>query len=177
MNPALPPLRPLDVVVALAVHELADVPWTYATLAKRLRISDSQAHAAVQRIVGAHLMDGTNRSVRVRNLLEFVEHGVRYAFPAEPGPFARGIPTGASAPPLNALLRRDLTGELVWPDVDGTAMGQSIAPLHSSVVIIARTHPSLHELLALVDALRLGGARERELAVRELRSRLEQSRG
>jgi hypothetical protein len=36
----------------------------------------------------------------------------------------------------------------------------------------ARRDATLHELLALIDALREGGARERELAMRELRRRL-----
>jgi hypothetical protein len=175
MLQALAPLRPLDTVVVLAIHDLAGAAWTYATLAGRLGISDSQAHAAVQRAVGAHLFDATNRSIRTRSLLEFLEHGIRYAFPVEPGPFTRGIPTGASAPPLDALLRRDSTSELVWPDVDGTLMGQSVSPLHSGVPAVARTYPSLHQLLALIDSLRLGGARERELAVKELRNRLEPS--
>ncbi len=175
MSSTLPPLRPLDIVVALAIHDIAVAPWTYATLAGQIGISDSQAHTAVKRMVGAHLLDGVSRAIRARNLLEFIEHGIRYAFPVEPGPFTRGIPTGASAPPLDAFLRRDSTGELVWPDVLGTVMGQSITPLHPTVPTIAKTHPSFHQVLALVDALRLGGARERELAVKELRSRLEPS--
>jgi hypothetical protein len=35
----------------------------------------------------------------------------------------------------------------------------------------------LHEVLALIDALREGGARERELGMRELRLRLERPMG
>ena len=176
MYPSLHPLKALDILVVLAVHDLDANPWTYSTLAKRLYISDSQAHGAVQRAVGARLLDGTSRHVRNSGVLEFLEHGIRYAFPVEPGPFTRGVPTAASAPPLDTLLRRDSTGELVWPDVDGTMMGQSVSPLHSGVPAVAITYPSLHQLLALVDSLRLGGARERDLAVRELRNRLEPAR-
>ncbi|HEY5959693.1 MAG TPA: hypothetical protein VIV60_24225 [Polyangiaceae bacterium] len=177
MAPSLAPLRPLDIIVVLAVHDFGNAPWTYAALAKRLEVSDSQSHGAVQRAASAHLLDAVGRSIRPYNLLEFLEHGIRYAFPVEPGPFTRGIPTGASAPPLNALLRRDSSGELVWPDVNGSLMGQAVAPLHASVPNVARQHASLHQLFALVDALRVGGVRERELAVRELRSRLEPSHG
>jgi len=177
MYPSLHPLKPLDILVVLAVHDLDANPWTYSTLAKRLYISDSQAHGAVQRAVGARLLDGTSRHVRNSGVLEFLEHGIRYAFPVEPGPFTRGVPTAASAPPLDTLLRRDSTGELVWPDVEGTVMGQGITPLHSTVPTIAKARPSLYQLLALVDALRLGGARERDLAAREIRIRLEPTRG
>jgi hypothetical protein len=173
MSQPLPQLKPLDIVVALALHDLADAPWTYAALAARLRISDSQAHGAVQRATSARLLNSNNRGIRVHNLLEFLEHGIRYAFPVEPGPLARGVPTAASAPPLNTQLHRDSMGELVWPDVDGTIMGQSVAPLSPSVPIIAKAHPSLHQLLALADALRLGGTREHDLATTELRQRLE----
>ncbi len=67
--------------------------------------------------------------------------------------------------------------ELVWPDVDGKVMGQSVAPLHATVPVVAKSHPKLYELLALVDAIRLGGARERELAAKELRNRLGPAHG
>ena len=166
-------LRPQDVVVALAVHDLGDTPWTYASLGERLGLPDSHAHAAVQRGVRSHLIEGASRRTRTRNLPEFLEHGVRYAFPVEPGPITRGIPTAASAPPLSKLLRRDSAGDLVWPHVEGTTKGQSVVPLYATVPTIAPGLPSLHALLALVDALRLGSVRERKLAVRELRRRLE----
>jgi hypothetical protein len=48
-----------------------------------------------------------------------------------------------------------------------------LEPLYRSVPNAARADKQLYELLALVDAIRSGRARERELAVKELRSRLE----
>ena len=172
-----PALRPQDVVVALAIHDLGGTPWTYSTLGERLGLPDSHAHAAVQRAVRSHLVEGATRRARSRNLQEFLEHGVRYAFPVEPGPIARGVPTAASALPLSKLMQRDSAGDLVWPHVEGTTTGQSVVPLYATVPSTALRHPSLHELLALVDALRLGGVRERQLAARELRLRLEPRSG
>jgi len=166
-------LRPQDIVVVLAVHHLATVRWTYALLADRLGIPDSHAHAAVQRAIRSHFVEADSRRVRTRNLLEFLQHGIRYAFPVEPGPVARGVPTGSSAPPLNALMQGNPAGDLVWAHLDGTATGQSLAPLHANVPNIAMRSPPLHECLALVDSLRIGGVRERQLATRELRARLE----
>ena len=58
-------------------------------------MSASEAHAAAQRAVRSQLVDGSARRVRGRNLLEFLEHGVRYVFPAEPGQLTRGVPTAA----------------------------------------------------------------------------------
>jgi hypothetical protein len=51
----------------------------------------------------------------------------------------------------------------------------AFSPLHKNVPKAALADPRLYELLALVDALRDGKARERELAARELSKRLEAS--
>jgi hypothetical protein len=53
--------------------------------------------------------------------------------------------------------------------------GYSFTPLHKNVPQAALEDKRLYELLALVDALRDGRARERELAVKELTKRLEVS--
>ena len=50
--------------------------------------------------------------------------------------------------------------------------GQGIAPLYESVPLAAAKDQQLYELLALVDALRVGRARERALAIGELESRI-----
>ena len=50
--------------------------------------------------------------------------------------------------------------------------GEGLEPLYKSVPRAARADAQLYEWLALVDAVRAGRARERELAVKELRSRL-----
>jgi len=60
----------------------------------------------------------------------------------------------------------------VWPDPDGEARGSSFTPLYKSVPGAARADPALYELLVLVDAIRGGRARERDIAIRELQQRL-----
>jgi hypothetical protein len=60
----------------------------------------------------------------------------------------------------------------VWPDPDGKVQGAAVQPLYSSVPHAASRDPALYDLLALVDALRLGRARERALAEKELGKRL-----
>jgi hypothetical protein len=57
----------------------------------------------------------------------------------------------------------------VWPYGHGKLRGHSIVPLYPSVPEAATKDPKLHELLALVDALRVGKAREREIAICELK--------
>jgi hypothetical protein len=60
----------------------------------------------------------------------------------------------------------------VWPDSDGTRQGAAVEPLYRSVPIAAKNDPALYDLLALVDALRIGRARERKFAEQELERRL-----
>ena len=55
---------------------------------------------------------------------------------------------------------------------DGQVQGAAVQPLYSSVPGAARRDPALYDLLALVDALRIGRARERSLAEKEITQRL-----
>lgn len=55
------------------------------------------------------------------------------------------------------------------PWAKGKVRGHGIAPLYSSVPEAAGQNDNLYELLALADALRIGRARERDLAVNELK--------
>jgi hypothetical protein len=82
------------------------------------------------------------------------------------------MPTGYAAPPLASLFIGD--GELppVWPTPDGPVRGQAFSPLYSLAPGAAAKDAKLYEWLALVDAMRGGRARERDLAAKELSARL-----
>jgi hypothetical protein len=84
---------------------------------------------------------------------------------------ARGIPTAHAAPPLSEKISPDDLPP-VWPDPEGKVKGYAIEPLFASVPAVVKTDSGLYELLALVDALRIGRARERRLAEQELKLRL-----
>jgi hypothetical protein len=82
------------------------------------------------------------------------------------------MPTGYAVPPLSDQIAA--SGDLppVWPDPEGTVRGITFEPLHRAAVKAARQDRSLYELLALIDALRDGRVRERQLAEKELSARL-----
>lgn len=164
-------LKPQDIVVLLLVASLGDQDWTYAQLADSTGLSTSQVHRSLQRAAGADLFAAERRAVRRRNLLEFLSHGLRYAFPAVVGPRQRGIPTAHSAPPLNDQIA-GLPGA-VWPSANGEVTGDAVQPLHSSALTISMESPAVYELLALLDAVRLGRARDRAIAVELLEERLQ----
>ncbi len=162
-------MRGQDIVVALRLAR-PEGPVAYAELAKELMMSPSEVHAAIRRLREAGLA-GDKRTLLIAPLLEFLEHGLRFVFPARPGARSVGVPTAHSAPPLVRLVASE--EPLVWPHPSGPAQGAAVQPLYRTVPRIALADPLLHELLALVDALRLGRARERKLALGELRRRMQ----
>ena len=166
--PALEPLKPIDVVVALRLAEAPEAK--YEQLRDHLGVSASWAHAAVRRLQAAGLLRPDSRTVNRLALREFLEHGLRYAFPAQPGAEARGIPTAHSGPPLAAHVVAE--DSIVWPSAAGPSVGRAIAPLYDRATELPQRCPSVYENLTLVDALRVGRARERKLATEELDRRL-----
>lgn len=146
--------------------------WSYLSLANELSMSSSEVHAAVRRCEEAGLYNRHSRMPRRQALREFLLHGLRYVFPARPGPITQGLPTSYAAPPLLQQFHYVDHENPVMPLKGGPARGPEIKPLYRSAPEAASHDPKLHELLALVDALRTGKARERELAEKALVSRL-----
>lgn len=168
-------LKPQDLLVLLKVAAHPPQRWTYAALGEALAISASEAHASVKRAVASGLAVAPARGewspVRP-NLLEFILHGVRYIWPGTPGPVKRGVPTAFGAEPLASQLTV-VPGEApVWAHPTGSAKGPTLSPLYRTVPQAALADPALHRLLALLDALRVGRARERSLAAKLMEAEL-----
>lgn len=164
-------LRPIDIPVAL---RLAVQPEsTFEALRDDLGISTSTAHDAVTRLTAAGIVYPHARRVNRHNLVEFLEHGIKYAFPALPGGKTKGVPTAYAGPPLSDEIAA--SEPLVWPHPGGSGYGDAVDPLYERAVELPSRCPSVYELLTLVDALRVGRARERKLAADMLRARLSQS--
>jgi hypothetical protein len=170
-------LKPVDIVVLLKLSLAQGGRPPYLQMANELHLYPSEVYASIQRarasqfVQGAAVKDRLNRT----SLIEFLQHGIRYAFPTEKGALTRGVPTSYAAPPLNRLIAAGSDPPPVWPYEDGPQRGYSFAPLHKNVPKAAIEDPRLYELLAMVDAIRDGSARERGLASRELGERLEAS--
>jgi hypothetical protein len=167
-------LKPQDLVVALKLFVGAsDIP-SYAHLGRALNLSQFEAHAAVQRLIAARLatrIDNRTKPV-VASLKNFLVNGAIYAYPAVRGEVTIGFPTAQAAEPLKDLLVGSAELPPVWPDPQGGVRGQSLLPLYPGVPRAAQSDPKLYALLALFDALRIGQARERNLAARLIDERL-----
>lgn len=160
-------LKPQDLVVILKIAVSKDKRFTYAQLSADLAISASEVHASVRRCQMARLMinSPSDGMTPIRTALrEFVLHGVKYAFPAVTGSVIRGMPTAYAGPALRSALVQSDESPPVWPYPSGIAKGPTLYPLHPNVPIASERDPKLYEVLTLVDAIRIGAARERELA-------------
>lgn len=167
-------LKPQDIVILLKLTILGNRTWSYSGLALELGMSPSEVHSGIRRAAAARLFDTQRNVPAIQPLQEFLVHGVKYAYPPDRGQLTRGMPTSYAAPPLNSFIVQSAEPPPVWPDPDGTVRGYEFSPLYRSVPGAAMRDQAFYELLALVDAIRDGRSRERELAVKLLSERLEQ---
>ena len=164
-------LKPQDVLLLLKIVSDNNPSWNQKPMAEALGLSQSEVSEAVGRCKFSGLLAPNGKTVMRMALLEFLQFGLRYVFPVQPGAVVRGVPTSHSASPLSDEIQS--SEAYVWPYGKGTVRGHSILPLYPSVPEAALKDEKLHEILALVDALRVGRAREKELAVKELKNRLQ----
>lgn len=165
-------LKPQDIIVLLKALIMGRQQWKFERLQEQLALSTSAIYRALERCVHARFISPKPFSkVFALNLSEFLEHGIAYAFATEPGKLVRGIPTAHSAPPLNKEI---ISGEqYVWPSIKGTVRGQAIEPLDKRITSFITDDPELYELLALIDAIRVGKTREKNMAAQLLKERLQ----
>jgi hypothetical protein len=157
-------LLPQDVLITIKLAVSSPVGWTYNTIAYELGMSPSMVFNGVKRAIKARLFDPNRNRPRRKALEEFLIHGVKYAFPPDIGTMTRGIPTGFAYAAIRAHLSYNSEEIYVWPYPEGNDRGISFSPLYKSIPDIAMKDESLYQALALVDAIRLGRARENQLA-------------
>ena len=166
-------MKPLDIVVLLKKITSQGVSMTGRGLAESLGVSASSVSESLNRCKKAQLLDQKKQRVNTLALQEFLIHGVSYVFPAEVGRVVRGIPTYVSAAPFKELLSND-GHAYVWHYSRGTSKGQQIPALCPCVPEAVQRDSELCELLVIVDVLRMGRVREKEIAVQELSKRFAQ---
>ena len=167
-------LKPQDIMVLLKLIANDGNDWTYNGLAVELGMSPSEVHGAAKRALAAQL--AVKREDRltpnIRNFEEFIVHGLRFVFFPEWGGLTRGMPTLFGASPLAEKIVPTAGPLPVWPDPEGEAYGSSFMPLYKSAPRAARVDAELYELLVLVDAIRGGNARERNMGIKGIQARL-----
>lgn len=162
-------LKPQDILILLKIISDNNPKWNQRPVAESLGLSQSEVSESVARSKYAGLLDPAGKTVMKMALMDFLQYGLPYVFPQKPGAVVRGVPTSHSASPLKEQVQS--SENYVWPYGKGAIRGHSIMPLYPSVPKAVLKDETLHELLALVDALRVGRAREKELAIVELKKR------
>lgn len=167
-------MRSVELLVVLRLASWRKSKWTYQELAESLYLGEGQTHGAVKGAARCGFFDLRRKQILYANLMEFVEHGVKYAFPAQTTGDGVGLRTGPDAEPLRSHLAVKASLPYVWdaPDASDVA-GIALPPLHRVVPKVALDDRHFHELLALLDVLRLRqSARHMNVAVRLLAERL-----
>jgi len=155
-------LQPLDLLLVLKIA-VNQPPFTQTVLGYELNVSVSQINRALNSCAKSGLVDRKSLLVSRSALYDLLIHAVKSVYPVDKGPIERGIPTAHSASPLKELFHEN-QDIVVWPDPEGMARGESVKPLYKTAPFAAQRDAKLYEVLCLVDALRIGRARERNLA-------------
>lgn len=163
-------MRPHDVVVLLKII-CFERSWMNKDLSESLFISPSEISESLNRSMIARLISPDKKKVFKNALFKFIENGLSFVFPAEPGAVVRGIPTAHSAPVFKGYI---VSNEIyVWPSHNGSAKGQAIIPLYPNQVKAVAIDEKLYDMLALIDTIRVGNTREVEKANALLRERFD----
>lgn len=165
-------MKSQDIVVALKLLSETEKPRPFAVLASELGMSASEVHGAVGRLREGRLVALEGRKVSRQALRDFLVSGIAHVFPAREGEPARGLPTAWAAPVLKAVFKSSDGSVPVWPHPKGESRGPSVTPLYKSAPDAAMKDRDLYDCLALVDAVRLGRARERKAAIEALDKRI-----
>jgi len=180
-------LKPQDIVILLKIlsimtlskgHSLEEL--TQSELARLLCMSQSEVNAGIKRLAGSGLLGPVQRSNRLiyvpikAAVEECLISAVKYFIPALPGAYTRGIVTGYAAPIFEKHIVLGNDPVPVWPWGEGHQRGMALEPLYSSVPQSITKHPDplFYEMLVLIDAIRIGRARERNIAIKLLKEKI-----
>ena len=157
-------MKPQEMLVALKLLAYGRKPWNYEDIAQSLGISPSNLHRSVKALAFAGLFIEEYKALNNPSLEEFLLHGAKYVFPVKVGGIVRGMLTSHSAPAFANSFNANPQDAYVWPDANSKDKGFSVAPIYKTAPEASRLDPKLYELLACLDALRIGRAREKNIA-------------
>lgn len=141
--------------------------WKQSQLAESLCMSQSEISASLKRSEQGHLLNRDEKILYPQNIQDFLIYGFSYVFPAELGPVNKGLVTAQSHPFFLEQFP-PLAIPFVWAYKKGGSLGQTIAPLHPRQAEAALKDKKLYQLLACLDVIRIGTAREKQLAIEEI---------
>ena len=161
-------LKGQDILVLAALLLSRGSAPTLSQLSETVLLGLGPLHRSLGRLQDAGLV-GPDRRVQLAQADELFAHALRYLLPPRMRGETRGIPTSWAASPLREQLASSEGLPFVWGYPKGEVRGIELEPIHPAVPEAAHRNPDLYALLALIDALRSGDARLRNIAHEELR--------
>ncbi|GAB1268957.1 hypothetical protein NBRC116493_22100 [Aurantivibrio infirmus] len=169
-------LKSQDSLIAVAIWSLQNDKkvMSIRELAAWLGVSQGEISKGAKRLIGAGLLvdRGGQWHPQVNALLEWLSYGVRYAYPIKQSGFGRGVPTAWNCPHIHSELVAPVPA-YVWSRPGGEVEGVIIEPIHPKVPQSAIDDLGTYQVMALVDAIRMGKPRELAIARKELKALLE----
>lgn len=163
-------MRPQDIVIILKIAAKQNKNWFMKDLSHELGISASEVSESINRSIIAGLIFPDKKRLMKTAIIDFLQFGLPYVYPQQPGALVRGLATAHSASPLKNIIESEEA--YVWPYGKGELRGQSIEPLYPNLPEACLKDEKFYELMALCDVLRVGRAREKIMAIEELKIRL-----
>ena len=164
-------MKPQDVIVLLKLILWRDKAWTQRQLADSLSLNLAEVNHSLKRLAALKLYYPADGFVMRKTLLDFLISGLPLAFPGKLGKVQSGVATAHAALAQNILF--DDSELYVWPNKHGKEKGRSLLPLHKCAPEASERDPKLYQLLALIDVLRVGQAREKNVAKIKLKIALD----
>lgn len=170
-------LKPQDYVILIKLLANPGVDWSQRQLANDLCISLSEVNTGLKRLTEARLLR-RDKQAHILPILSAAEelliHSLKYLFPGRLGEYTRGIPTAVGASLFKNKIALADEPIPVWPDAYGTHKGVALNPIHPSIVKALHKVPdqNFYELLVLLDAIRYGRARERNVAIQLFKEKI-----
>ncbi len=164
-------LQAVDCVILIKLIAQKENEMTHRDLAEALLLSRATISVGLRRLLQSGLVRSEIETNKLTPIMaaaeEFILHGLKYVFPAEVGKFTKGVATGIAAPVFEGKLVLGNDPLFVWPYEHGQVKGLALKPLSPSVpkAVASSGDKKFYDLLALIDVMRQGRARERNMAV------------
>lgn len=174
-------LKSQDCIILIKLLANPSIQWSQRQLSKALSISLAEINGGIKRLNEAGLLRKDKDGSFFPNINaseEFLISSIKFIFPAKLGEYTRGMPTSIAAPIFHEKIAMGNDPMPVWPDALGEKKGVALEPLYHTIPKALRENPdqSFYEFLVLIDAIRSGRPRERNLAIMLLKEKLQHAK-
>lgn len=147
-------------------------------LGNSLGVSKSEVSSSLKRCINSKLLTFNEVKLeRLNNLNSFdwvintkalfkvIQYAFPYFYPIEQTGMTYGLKTGFSAPILSDKLISGGEIPYIWATEQGNTFGLGIEPIYKSVPFASKHDEYVYSCFALIDALRAGQPREKNIAL------------